>query len=313
MSEMADEAAHSSNFAEQAGLTYCSDAYPGLSRIRTPRGVCYRDARGRTIRDAETLARIAALAIPPAWTKVWICPRGDGHIQAIGRDARGRKQYRYHPHWRAAKDRIKYERMIAFGRALPRLRRRVERDLAKRGLPREKVLAAVARLLELTLIRIGNDEYAKANKSFGLTTLRKKHVTLSGVGAVFEFRGKSGKTHRTGFHDRRLARVVKACQELRGQRLFQYLAADGQRHAVESADVNDYLRQAMGGDFTAKDFRTWGGSLAAALFLSEQPTPRNETQAKALTARCAKAVSQILGNTPTVCRSSDLPLRFSST
>ena len=308
---MARDIADSLGFAEHAGLTFCSDEHPGLSRVGTPRGVAYRDEHGKPIKDAKTLARIAALAIPPAWTDVWICPREDGHIQAIGRDAKGRKQYRYHPDWRATRDQAKYERMIAFGRALPRLRKRVEADLAKRGLPREKVLAAVVRLLEITLIRVGNDEYAKTNKSFGLTTLRKKHVTLSGVGAVFEFRGKSGKDHRTGFQDRRLARVIKACQDLRGQRLFQYLDEDGHRRAVESADVNDYLRAATGGDFTAKDFRTWGGSLAAALFLRDQPVPTDAREAKALSNRCVKAVSQILGNTPAVCRAAYVtPLVF---
>ncbi len=308
---MARDVADSHSYAEYAGLTFCSDEHPGLSRVATASGVAYRDVQGKLIRDAKTLARIAALAIPPAWTDVWICPREDGHIQAIGRDAKGRKQYRYHTDWRTTKDHAKYERMVAFGRALPRLRKQVDVDLAKRGLPREKVLAAVVRLLELTLIRVGNDEYAKTNKSFGLTTLQKKHVTLSGVGAVFEFRGKSGKDHKTGFHDRRLARVVKACQDLRGQRLFQYLDADGHRHAVESTDVNDYLRTAMGGDFTAKDFRTWGGSLAAALFLREQPAPSDEREAKALANRCVKAVSQILGNTPAVCRAAYVtPLVF---
>jgi DNA topoisomerase-1 len=308
---MARDIADSLGFAEHAGLTFCSDAHPGLSRVGTAQSVAYRDERGKPIKDEKTLARIAALAIPPAWTDVWICPRADGHIQAIGRDAKGRKQYRYHPDWRATKEQAKYERMIAFGRALPQLRRRVEADLAKRGLPREKVLAAVVRLLEITLIRVGNDEYAKTNKSFGLTTLRKKHVTLSGVGAVFEFRGKSGKDHRTGFQDRRLVRVVKACQDLPGQRLFQYLDEDGHRRAIESADVNDYLRNAMGGDFTAKDFRTWGGSLAAALFLRDQPKPADEREAKALANRCVKAVSQILGNTPAVCRAAYVtPLVF---
>jgi DNA topoisomerase-1 len=308
---MARDVADSLLFAEHAGLTFCSDEHPGYSRVGTASGVAYRDQHGKAIKDAKTLARIAALAIPPAWTDVWICPREDGHIQAIGRDAKGRKQYRYHSDWRATKDQAKYERMIAFGRALPRLRKQVEMDLTKRGLPREKVLAAVVRLLEVTLIRVGNDEYAKTNKSFGLTTMRKKHVTLSGVGAVFEFRGKSGKDHRTGFQDRRLARVIKACQELRGQRLFQYLDAEGHRHAIESADVNDYLRNAMGGAFTAKDFRTWGGSLAAALFLRDQPLPADEREAKALSNRCVKAVSQILGNTPAVCRAAYVtPLVF---
>jgi DNA topoisomerase-1 len=308
---MARDVADSLTFAEHAGLTFCSDEHPGLSRVGGARGVAYRDQQGKPIKDAKTLARIAALAIPPAWTDVWICPRDDGHIQAIGRDAKGRKQYRYHRDWRATKDEAKYERMIAFGRALPRLRKRVEADLAKHGLPREKVLAAVARLLEITLIRVGNEDYARANKSFGLTTLRKKHVTLTGAGAVFEFRGKSGKDHRTGFNDRRLARVVRACQELRGQRLFQYLDSDGQRRAVESSDVNDYLRNAMGGDFTAKDFRTWGGSLAAALFLRDEPAPADEREARAVANRCVKAVSQILGNTPAVCRAAYVtPLVF---
>ncbi len=308
---MARDVADSLTYAEHAGLTYCSDEHPGYSRVATAAGFAYRDQLGKPIKDPEVLARIAALAIPPAWTDVWICPRGDGHIQAIGRDAKGRKQYRYHPDWRATKDQAKYERMIAFGRALPRLRRQVEADLGKRGLPREKVLAAVVRSMELTLIRVGNEQYAKANKSFGLTTLRKKHVTLSGVGAVFEFRGKSGKDHRTGFQDRRLARVIKACQDLRGQRLFQYLDEHGHRHAVESADVNDYLRTATGGEFTAKDFRTWGGSLAAALFLRDQAAPANEREAKALSNQCVKAVSQILGNTPAVCRAAYVtPLVF---
>jgi DNA topoisomerase-1 len=308
---MARDVADSLTYAEHAGLTFCSDEHPGFSRVGTARGVSYRDQFGKSIKDAKTLARIAALAIPPAWTDVWICPREDGHIQAIGRDAKGRKQYRYHRDWRATKDHAKYERMVAFGKALPRLRKQVEIDLAKRGLPREKVLAAVVRLLETTLIRVGNEDYAKTNKSFGLTTLRKRHVTLSGVGAVFEFRGKSGKDHKTGFQDRRLARVVKACQELRGQRLFQYLDADGHRHAVESTDVNDYLRDATGGDFTAKDFRTWGGSLAAALFLRNEPAPADAHEAKAVANRCIKAVSQILGNTPAVCRAAYVtPLVF---
>lgn len=299
---MARDVADSLTYAADAGLTFCSDDNPGYARAGTTAGFVYRDLDGKTITDRDTLARIAALAIPPAWTDVWICPRGNGHIQAIGRDAKGRKQYRYHPDWRATKDQAKYERMIAFGRALPRLRKRIDADLAKRGLPREKVLAAVVRSIELTLIRVGNEEYARTNKSFGLTTLRKRHVSLSGVGAVFEFRGKSGKDHRTGFQDRRLARVIKACQELRGQRLFQYLDDSGHRRAVDSTDVNDYLRSAMGGDFTAKDFRTWGGSLAAALFLRDHPPPADERSARALSNQCVKAVSQILGNTPAVCR-----------
>ena len=201
-----------------SGLSYVNDGDPGLSRIGTSRGVGYRDSEGRQVRDQATLDRIAALVLPPAWTDVWICASPNGHIQATGRDARGRKQYRYHDDWRQAQDQAKFERTIAFGRALPKLRRRVEADLRRQGLPRDKVLAAVVRLMELTLIRVGNDEYAKANKSFGLTTLRDRHASISTSGAVFEFRGKSGKVHRTGFRDRRLARIVKACQDVPGQR-----------------------------------------------------------------------------------------------
>jgi DNA topoisomerase-1 len=244
------------------------------------------------------------LAIPPAWTDVWICPDPHGHIQATGRDARGRKQYRYHALWREHRDSVKYDRMAAFGRALPKLRERVEHDLSRRGMPREKVLAAVVRLLELTLIRVGNDEYAKKNKSFGLTTLRKRHVDVQGAAVEFEFRGKSGKTHRTGIHDRRLARVVQACEELRGQRLFQYVGEDGETHAVGSHDVNAYIHEATGEHFTAKDFRTWAGSLIAAQLLAACEQAKSETQQKHTVAACVKAVAQKLGNTPAVCRSS---------
>jgi DNA topoisomerase-1 len=305
VTEVARDGADSHAAAHDAGLIYCSDQYGGLARLRTRGGAAaYRDERGKPIKDAKVLARLAALAIPPAWTQVWICPHANGHIQAIGRDAKGRKQYIYHADWRAVRDRAKYDRMLAFGRALPRLRKRVEADLAKRGLPREKVLAAVVRLLELTLIRIGNEEYAKANRSFGLTTLQKKHVKLSGVGAVFEFRGKSGKDHKTGFQNRRLARVIHAMHELRGQRLFQYVDAEGHRHTVESHDVNDYLRAATGGDFTAKDFRTWGASLAAYQALGILVRPDDDRQAKQQIDLCIKAVSNLLGNTPAVCRSS---------
>ncbi len=302
---MARDVADSAEIAHEAGLSYGNDQYPGLARIRAKSGaVAYIDEHGGPVRDEKDLARIAALAIPPAWTGVWICPRANGHIQAIGRDAKGRKQYIYHPDWRAVRDHHKFDRMIAFGRALPRLRKQVDADLAKHGLPREKVLAAVARLLELTLIRFGNEEYARTNRSFGLTTLQKKHVTLSGVGAVFEFRGKSGKDHKTGFTDRRLARVIHACQDLRGQRLFQYVDAQGHRHAVESHDVNDYLRAATGGDFTAKDFRTWGASLAASHALCGLPRPEDDRAAKKDVDLCIKAVAGLLGNTPAVCRAS---------
>jgi len=225
-----------------------------------------------------------------------------GHIQAVGRDARGRKQYLYHPLWRAFRDEAKYDRVGDFGAALPRLRARVEADLRRQGLPREKVLAAVIALLGVTLIRVGNDEYAKANKSFGLTTLLKRHVSLTGAGAVFEFRGKSGVTHRTEFHDRRLARILHGCEGLRGQRLFQYVDEAGTRHAIESSDVNAYLHDAMGEAFSAKDFRTWAGAAMAARALAMQPAPASPTEAKRAIATCVKAVAGVLGNTPTVCR-----------
>jgi DNA topoisomerase-1 len=284
------------------GLTYVHDCDPGLRRVTTPRGLQIEDSEGREVGDAKTLERIRRLAIPPAWTNVWICDDPQGHIQAVGRDARGRKQYRYHADWRACRDESKYDRLVAFGQALPRLREQVEHDLARRGLPREKVLAAVARLLELTLIRVGNDEYAKANKSFGLTTLRKRHVTLKGAGAVFEFRGKSGVAHKSGFHDARLANVLRGCEALPGQRLFQYVDHEGDRHAIGSHDVNAYLREATGEDFTAKSFRTWMGTLLAARALAMQPAPETATQAKEEVATAVKAVAGMLRNTPAVCR-----------
>ncbi len=288
--------------AERTLLAYVNDQEQGIRRLAHGKGFSYADEDGRPVKDEATLARIKALAIPPAWTSVWICPDPNGHIQAIGRDQKNRKQYRYHPEWRADRDARKYDRMSAFGRALPKLRKRLAVDLARRGLPREKVLAAVVSLLELTLIRVGNDEYAKTNKSFGLTTMRKRHLKLASGGAVFEFVGKSGKKHKTGFRDRRLARIVAACQELRGQRLFQYLDDEGQRRAIESSDVNDYIRAACGDDFSAKDFRTWYGSLAALEALSLSPKPETQTEAKRTLNTCVKAVAGLLGNTPAVCR-----------
>ncbi|HEX4196290.1 MAG TPA: DNA topoisomerase IB [Caulobacteraceae bacterium] len=289
--------------AASAGLTYVNDHDPGLSRVAAPDGKFrYRDAEGRMVRDAKTLDRIAGLVIPPAWTDVWICPDPRGHIQVTGRDQRRRKQYRYHADWRAVRDQNKYQHLAAFARALPRLRRQLDIDLSRRGLARERVLAAVVRLLEVTLIRIGNDEYAKANNSFGLTTLRKRHVHANGAGAVFEFRGKSGKLHRTGFQDRRLARLVRSCQELRGQRLFQFVDETGELRPVESADVNDYLHAAMGADFTAKDFRTWAGTLAALEWLQGAEPAQSGAMAKRMVAACVKDVAARLGNTPAVCR-----------
>ncbi|MCR5880896.1 DNA topoisomerase IB [Phenylobacterium sp. J367] len=289
---------------EAAGLRYVSDADPGITRRKaSASGWNYRKPDDSAVTDDKTLERIRKLAIPPAWTDVWICPRANGHIQATGRDAKGRKQYRYHDGWRAVRDTHKYDRVIAFGRALPRLRKRVDEDLGLRGLPREKVLAAVIRVMEKTLIRVGNEEYAKQNKSFGLTTLRDRHARIGASKAVFEFRGKSGKVHQTGFNDRRLARVVKACQDLPGQRLFQYIDDDGEQRVVESADVNAYLREVLGEDFSAKDFRTWAGTLAAARGLVMLPECGSPTEAKRNINTCVKAVAGVLGNTPAVCRS----------
>ncbi|MGZ8363485.1 MAG: DNA topoisomerase IB [Caulobacteraceae bacterium] len=291
-------------FAEAAGLAYVNDGDPGIERVRDGDAFTYKDADGAAVTDPATLDRIAKLAIPPAWTGVWICPDPEGHIQAVGRDQKGRKQYKYHEGWRAARDETKFIRMAAFGRALPRLRKRVELDLARRGLPKEKVLAAVIRLMEQTLIRVGNDEYAKANKSFGLTTLRDRHVKFQGSSAIFEFKGKSGVVHRTGVRDARLARIVKACQDMPGQRLFQYIDAEGGRHAITSNDVNAYIRESTGGPFSAKDFRTWAGTLDCARRLIEADAPASPTHAKRMIAACVKETAKQLGNTPAVCRSS---------
>ena len=285
-----------------AHLTYVSDLDPGLRRRTAGHGFNYLDINGKPMTDEATLDRIRKLAIPPAWTEVWIAPTERSHIQATGRDARGRKQYRYHARWRHVRDSHKYDRLIAFGHALPRLRARVEHDLARRGLPREKVLAAVIRVMEITLIRVGNEEYAKSNKSFGLTTLRHRHAKIGAEKAVFEFRGKSGKVHARSFSDRRLARILKACQDLPGQRLFQYLDDEDRRHAVESADVNAYLRDALGEDFSAKDFRTWAGTLAAARALTTLPASQADGAPKKNIITCVKAVAGVLGNTPAVCR-----------
>jgi DNA topoisomerase-1 len=287
---------------EAAGLRYVSDADPGITRIKAGHGFGYRKPDGSRVEDDKTLERIRKLVIPPAWTEVWISPRANGHIQATGRDQKGRKQYRYHDDWRQARDAGKYDRVLAFGRNLPKLRARVDADLRKHGLPREKVLAAVVRVMEMTLIRVGNEEYAKQNKSFGLTTLRDRHAKVGPGKAVFEFRGKSGKVHQTSFSDRRLARIVKACQDLPGQRLFQYLDEDGQPRVVESADVNSYLRDALGEDFSAKDFRTWAGTVAAARALVTLPACASATEGKRNVNTCVKAVAGLLGNTAAVCR-----------
>jgi DNA topoisomerase-1 len=289
-------------FAGAAGLVHVCDEDPGIRRLRTGTGFRYVGPDGRAVTDAATLERIRKLAIPPAYEDVWISPDADGHIQATGRDARGRKQYRYHPDWRSRRDESKFARMAAFGRALPHIRARVDEDLRRHGLPKAKVTAIVVRLLELTLIRVGNAEYARANKSFGLTTLRDRHAHFHGAQVRFEFKGKSGVSHCTGVRDRRLARLVKACQDIPGQRLFQYLDEAGARHAIGSADVNAYLHEIAGEAFTAKDFRTWAGTLAAAKALAMQPPPTSEREAKAAVARCVQATAGLLGNTPAVCR-----------
>ena len=290
--------------ARAAGLRYVSDAMPGIARRRAGKAFSYRAPDGRPIKDRAELARIRALAIPPAWTGVWICRHANGHLQATGRDARGRKQYRYHPEWRAVRDAAKFDRMLAFGHALPRIRARVEQDQARRGLPREKVLATVVRLLEVTLIRVGNQEYARDNKSYGLTTLRDRHVEFEGAKLIFEYRGKGGKQHRISLRDRRLARIVRSCQELPGQHLFQYLDEDGQRQPVDSADVNAYLQEVAGEPFTAKDFRTWAGTVLASLALSEFESFDSQAAAKRNVTRAIEQVAAQLGNTVAVCRKS---------
>ncbi len=290
--------------AEEAGLRYVTDAEPGIRRRRAGRGFSYTDPAGRRITDRRLLARLKSLAIPPAWTDVWICPSPRGHLQATGRDARGRKQYRYHPRWHEARDEVKYERMIAFGEALPAIRRRVDRDLGLSGLPRERVLAAVVRLLEKTRVRVGNEEYARENRSFGLTTLRNHHARVGESKIRFRFRGKGGKEHDVDLDDRRLARIVARCQDLPGQALFTYLDDDGEPRSVGSADVNDYLREITGEDFTAKDFRTWSGTVLAAWALSELEEFDSEAQAKKNVVRAVEAVAEQLGNTPAISRKS---------
>jgi DNA topoisomerase-1 len=287
--------------ASAAGLRYVSDASAGIRRRRAGRGFRYEDAGG-LVRDREQLARIRSLAIPPAWSDVWICRDARGHLQATGRDARGRKQYRYHARWREVRDATKYGRMPAFAHALPALRARLERDLAAQGLPREKVLAAVVRLLEATLVRVGNEEYARRNRSFGLTTLRSRHADVSGAKVRFRFRGKGGKLHSVGVSDRRLSRIVKRCQELPGHELFQYVEQDGGLRSVGSADVNAYLREASGQDFTAKDFRTWAGTVLAAWALHERAPAASKRQQARNVVRAVEKVAERLGNTAAICR-----------
>ncbi len=290
--------------ARSAGLRYVTDRAPGIRRVQTRGGFRYLKPDGSPVEDPREIERIESLAIPPAWTDVWICPSPRGHIQATGRDARGRKQYRYHPRWREVRDETKFDRLVAFAEALPALREQVDRDLARRGLPREKVLATVVRLLEMTLIRVGNEEYARSNNSYGLTTMQDEHVDVEGSKIEFQFRGKSGKEHVVGIRDRRLARIVKRCQDLPGEELFQYIDEAGEQRTIDSGDVNDYLRETTGQDFTAKDFRTWAGTVLAADALEEIGPAESETQAKKQIVQAVKAVAEQLGNTPAVCRRS---------
>ena len=290
--------------AKAAGLRYVTDETPGITRQRAGATFRYRDPAGRPLRDAAALARIQSLVIPPAWTEVWICPAANGHLQATGRDARGRKQHRYHDDWRTIRAQAKYERMLAFASALPRMRRHVHRDLCARGLGRTKVLAAVTRLLEATLIRVGNEEYARHNGSFGLSTLRDRHVDVRAGTMHFEFRGKSGKRHEIDLHDPQLSKIVKETQELPGQTLFQYTDEDGQVQKIASEDVNAYLREIGGEEFSAKDFRTWAATVLAAEALWEFDRFETKTEARRNLLRAIERVAERLGNTPAICRKS---------
>jgi DNA topoisomerase I len=284
-----------------AGLRHASDDRPGITRRRSGRGFSYRDPEGRPIRDDETIARVRAIAVPPAWADVWICPFPNGHLQATGRDARGRKQYRYHPHYRSRREGAKFERLIAFAAALPAIREQVERDLARPGLPREKVVAAVVRLLELTLIRVGNDEYARLNRSFGLTTLRNRHAAVKGTAITFRFRGKSGQQQDVGLRDRRLAGVVRRCRDLPGQELFQYVGDDGVPHDIASDDVNAYL-SAVAPGITAKEFRTWAGTVLAYRALRATGRGSTDREKQRNIADAIESAADNLGNTPAIAR-----------
>jgi DNA topoisomerase-1 len=291
----------SAEAAEEAGLHYASDDRPGYTRKARDGDFEYLDTQSKRIRDEQRLLRIKRLAIPPAWTDVWICPSPTGHIQATGRDARGRKQYRYHERWRELRDENKFERLADFAKALPKIRRRVAKDLKLPGVPREKVVATIVQLLERTFIRIGNEEYARENKSFGLTTIRGRHVTVRGDRLRFRFRGKSGRQHEVDVTDRRIAKIVSKCQDLPGQNLFQYVN-NGEVREVTSQDVNDYLGEISGQNFTAKDFRTWAGTLLAAIALNLQEKFESQKQAKTNIKTAICAVAELLGNTPAICR-----------
>jgi DNA topoisomerase I len=288
--------------AESAGLRYVSDVGPGIRRRSSKKGFAYVNDDGSKLTAAEALRRIKSLAVPPAWTDVWICPSADGHIQATGRDARGRKQYRYHPRFRELRESTKYEHLVAFAEALPRIRAKVREHMSLRGLPREKVVATVVHLLDMTLIRIGNDDYARHNNSYGLTTLKNRHVAINGNEVRFRFTGKSGKQWFLQVRDRRIAKIIRACQELPGQELLRYLDEEGNPQGITSSDVNAYLKAVTGTEITAKDFRTWAGTVLTALALSELPTFESVTQAKRNLRNAIKKVAARLGNTPTICR-----------
>jgi DNA topoisomerase I len=285
-----------------AGLRYVTDRMAGIRRIGTGKTFRYLSPKGRVLRDRSTLARIRALAIPPAWRDVWICPLEEGHLQAVGRDARHRKQYRYHPRWREVRDATKFDRMADFAKVLPKIRARVKRDLVRPGLPKEKVLATIVRLLEMTLIRVGNEEYRKQNDSFGLTTLRNHHVDIAGSKVHFYFRGKSGKRHAISVEDPHLAKIVRRCRDLPGYELFQYLDENGEQRSITSTDVNDYVREITRQDFTAKDFRTWAGTVMAAEALAKCEPFKTQKQARRNINRVVEMVAEKLGNTVAVCR-----------
>ena len=300
----ADGADEARQAAKVAGLRYVHDTMPGIQRTGAAPGFRYLGTDGQPLDDPKEIARIEALVIPPAWTEVWIAPIPRAHIQVTGRDAKGRKQYRYHPKWRAHRDETKYGRMVAFGEALPSVRIRVDELLALRGLPREKVLGTVVALLDMTHIRIGNEEYARENQTFGLTTMREDHVAVSGATIRFHFRGKAGKDHQIDVRDQRLARIIGRCQELPGQELFHYLDHDGHARPIGSDDVNEFLHELTGQDFTAKDFRTWAGTVVAACALNGVGAAASEAQGKREVVAAIKAAATHLGNTPAICRKS---------
>jgi DNA topoisomerase-1 len=288
--------------AKKAGLRYVTDDQPGLTRRRNGRSFRYFETNGKPLRDPDTIVRIRSLVIPPAWKSVWICPIANGHLQATGRDARGRKQSRYHPRWREVRDETKYERMLSFGAALPAIREHVDRDIAQPGLPQTKVLATIVRLMETTSIRVGNEEYARTNHSYGLTTMRNRHVQIEGSKITFHFEGKSGVKHVVDLQDRRLAKIIQRCQDIPGYELFQYIDERDEHRTIDSADVNEYLRGISGDDFTAKDFRTWTGTVTACRLLRSLEPFESENQAKKNIVEVIKSVASCLGNTPSVCR-----------